>query len=77
MPSVIETAVTGDDGIYLFEGLSTGTYCIFMDALSEENVDALIPGNWTWPGTGVGLYTFILDPGEQALDLDFGWDFSD
>ena len=77
LPSVIETAVTGDDGIYLFEGLSTGTYCIFMDALSEENVDALIPGNWTWPGTGVGLYTFILDPGEQALDLDFGWDFSD
>ena len=48
-----------------------------MDALSEDNVDFLIPGNWTWPATGVGRYSFILDPGEQALDLDFGWDYSD
>jgi hypothetical protein len=75
--AVINTAVTAGDGLYLFDGLSEGTYCIFMDALSEENVDFLIPGNWTWPGTGVGQYTFILDPGEQALDLDFGWDYFD
>jgi hypothetical protein len=73
--AVIETAVTGEDGIYLFGDLNEGTYCIFMDALSAENVDFLIPGNWTWPGTGVGRYSFILDPGEQALDLDFGWDY--
>ena len=73
--TVIATAVTAADGLYLFDGLPTGTYCIFMDALSEENVDFLIPGNWTWPATGVGQYTFILDPGEQALDRDFGWDF--
>jgi hypothetical protein len=52
-------------------------YCIFMDALSDENVDSLIPGNWTYPATGVGRYTFFLDPGEQALDLDFGWDYAD
>ena len=75
--TILETAVTDEDGRYLFDGLDTGTYCIFMDALSTENVDALIPGNWTWPGTGVGRYTFVLDPGEQALDLDFGWDFVD
>ncbi len=75
--AIIDTAVTGTDGLYLFDGLSDGTYCIFMDALSPENVDALIPGNWTWPGTGVGQYTFVLDPGEQALDLDFGWDYVD
>ena len=75
--SVIATTLTGEDGIYLFEGLTDGTYCIFMDALSTENVDLLIPGNWTWPGTGVGQYSFILDPGEQALDLDFGWDYVD
>jgi hypothetical protein len=75
--SVLATTLTGEDGIYLFEGLSEGTYCIFMDALSPENVDFLIPGNWTWPGTGVGQYSFILDPGEQALDLDFGWDYVD
>jgi hypothetical protein len=73
--AVISTAVTDQDGRYLFEGLSEGTYCIFMDALSTENVDFLIPGNWTWPAAGVGRYTFVLGPGEQALDRDFGWDF--
>lgn len=75
--STLQTTVTDEGGTYLFEGLDDGTYCIFMDALSAENVDFLIPGNWTWPATGVGRYSFILDPGEQALDLDFGWDFVD
>ena len=74
---VVETAVTDTAGLYRFEGLSTGSYCVFMDALSEANLDLLIPGNWTWPATGVGYYSFVLDPGEQALDLDFGWDFVD
>ncbi len=74
---VLATAVTAENGQYRFSGLETGMYCIFMDALSEENVDFLIPGNWTYPATGVGRYTFFLDPGEQALDLDFGWDFVD
>lgn len=73
--AVISTVLTDEDGLYRFENLDEGSYCIFMDALSEENVDFLIPGNWTWPATGVGRYSFILDPGEQALDLDFGWDF--
>ncbi|UCG23262.1 MAG: hypothetical protein JSW55_14045 [Chloroflexota bacterium] len=74
---ILSTTTTGDDGLYRFENLETGMYCIFMDALSEDNVDFLIPGNWTWPATGVGRYTFFLDPGEQALDLDFGWDYAD
>jgi hypothetical protein len=74
---ILRTVQTTDDGQYLFQDLETGMYCIFMDALSDENVNFLIPGNWTWPATGVGRYTFFLDPGEQALDLDFGWDFVD
>jgi hypothetical protein len=74
---IIGTSVTDENGLYRFENLPDDTYCVFMDALDEVNVDFLIPGNWTWPGTGVGRYTFILDPGEQALDLDFGWDFAD
>ena len=75
--ALISTVLTDEDGLYRFDNLEQATYCIFMDALSEENVDFLIPGNWTWPATGVGRYSFILDPGEQALDLDFGWDFVD
>jgi hypothetical protein len=74
---IIDTAVTDENGLYRFENLPDATYCVFMDALDEVNVDFLIPGNWTWPATGVGRYTFILDPGEQALDLDFGWDYAD
>ncbi len=75
--SVIDTARTDGSGLYRFENLPDESYCIFMDALSEENVDLLIPGNWTWPATGVGRYAIVLDPGEQILDLDFGWDFLD
>lgn len=75
--AILSTAVTDADGLYGFANLPSGNYCIFMDALSQENVDFLIPGNWTWPTIGVGRYSFILDPGEQALDLDFGWDYVD
>ncbi len=75
--AITSTTLTGEDGLYRFENLETGAYCIFMDALSEKNVNALIPGNWTYPATGVGRYSFYLDPGEQALDLDFGWDYVD
>ena len=75
--AAVETAVTDADGFYRFEGLDEGSYCVFMDALSEDMVDLLIPGNWTWPGTGVGTYSVVLDLGEEILDLDFGWDFVD
>ncbi|MFL7837502.1 MAG: NBR1-Ig-like domain-containing protein [Candidatus Promineifilaceae bacterium] len=75
--AVLSTTLTGDDGRFIFEDLSEGTYCVFMDALNEEMIDLLIPGNWTWPATGVGQYSIALDPGEQILDLDFGWDYVD
>jgi hypothetical protein len=75
--AVLNTTLTDDDGRFIFEGLSDGTYCIFMDALNEDMVDLLIPGNWTWPATGVGYSTWVLDPGEQKSDLDFGWDYVD
>ena len=73
--ALLDTTLTGDDGQYLFEGLAEGTYCVYMDALNQATLDLLIPGNWTWPGTGVGQYTVVLDPGERRLDLDFGWDY--
>ena len=75
--ALVSTTLTDGSGQYRFENLPEGTYCVFMDALDEEMVDLLIPGNWTWPGTGVGRYTFVLDPGEETLDLDFGWDYVD
>ncbi|PID86302.1 MAG: hypothetical protein CSB13_03925, partial [Chloroflexi bacterium] len=75
--TVITTAVTDEFGLYRFENLSAGSYCVFMDALSSENVNYLIPGNWTWPAAGVGQLTVVLIEGEQALDIDFGWDYQE
>jgi uncharacterized protein (DUF2141 family) len=73
--TVISTAVTDDTGLYSFENLPAGSYCVFMDALSSDNVNLLIPGNWTWPAIGVGQQNVVLIEGEQALDIDFGWQY--
>lgn len=71
----IGTQVSGDDGSYRFEGLDAGIYCVSIDALSPENVDLLIPGNWTYPAPGTGRAGIRLALGEERLNVDFGWDF--
>jgi inhibitor of cysteine peptidase len=73
--SVIATAVTGPDGIYRLEGLDEGLYCVSVDAFSDDNVNLLIPGDWTWPAYGLGRIGINLDAGEEFLDVDFGWQF--
>lgn len=73
--SVIATAVTGPDGIYRFEGLDEGLYCVSVDAFSDNNLNLLIPGDWTWPFPGVGRVGVNLDAGEEFLEVDFGWQF--
>lgn len=73
--SVIATATTGPDGIYRLEGLDAGLYCVSVDAFSDDNVNLLIPGDWTWPALGIGRYGINLDAGEEILDVDFGWQF--
>ncbi|RMG92211.1 MAG: hypothetical protein D6706_17290 [Chloroflexi bacterium] len=75
--SVVATAVTDEDGLYRFFDVEPGLYCVSIDAFSEENVDLLIPGDWTWPAPGVGRIGVILDPGEEQLAVDFGWDYDD
>ena len=75
--ATLAAAVTDADGIYRIEGLDKGNYCAWVDIYSTENVNLLIPGNWTWPATGIGYWTVVLIDGEEALDIDFGWDDSD
>ncbi|MFO7682850.1 MAG: NBR1-Ig-like domain-containing protein [Chloroflexota bacterium] len=75
--TVITTTLTDADGLYRFENLPAGNYCVFMDALSPANVNLLIPGNWTWPAVGVGQLTAVMVDGEIALDIDFGWDYAE
>ena len=73
--TVLATAVTDDAGLYRFEGLDEGLYCVAIEPFSSENVDLLIPGDWTWPNYGVGLQGINLTAGEERLEVDFGWEF--
>jgi hypothetical protein len=73
--TVLATAVTDDGGLYRFEGLDSGLYCVAIEPFSSENVDLLIPGDWTWPNYGVGLQGINLAAGEERLEVDFGWEF--
>lgn len=73
--TVLAVAVTDNAGLYRFEGLAAGLYCIAIEPFSSENVDLLIPGDWTWPNYGVGLQGINLADGEERLEVDFGWEF--
>lgn len=73
----LATQVTDADGRYRFEGLDAGIYCVSIDALSPENVDLLIPGNWTFPAPGTGRAGIRLALGEVRDAIDFGWDYQE
>ncbi|MBK7897636.1 MAG: NBR1-Ig-like domain-containing protein [Candidatus Promineifilaceae bacterium] len=73
--TVLATTITDDGGLYRFEGLDAGLYCVAIEPFSSENVDLLIPGDWTWPNYGVGLQGINLAAGEERLEVDFGWEF--
>ncbi len=72
---IIATTTTATDGLYRFTDLPSEVYCVSIDALSENNVDLLIPGNWTYPFEGVGFTGVLLSADTERLDIDFGWEF--
>ena len=74
---ILATTVTDEAGLYRFENLDEGLYCVGIDALSPANVDLLIPGTWTWPALGTGRLGINLAAGEERLAVDFGWDYQD
>ncbi|MFQ5922898.1 MAG: SdrD B-like domain-containing protein [Anaerolineales bacterium] len=68
--------ITEDDGSYVFAALAQGTYCVSADATGAVNSSILIPGGWTNPpGEGRADLTVILEPGEDYLAADFGWEY--
>ncbi len=75
--AILDTAVTDSAGLYRFDNLDEGVYCVGIDALSPVNVDLLIPGTWTWPALGTGRWGVDLTAGEEHLTIDFGWDYQD
>ena len=74
---LINTTLTDANGLYSFTDLDGGTYCIVINAFAEENLDLLIPGDWTYPARGTGRLGIILAAGEERTEVDFGWDHAD
>ena len=75
--SILDTTVTDEEGLYRFTGLGGNTYCVSIDAFSAENINQLIPGDWTWPAPGLGRIGIRLAAGEERLNVDFGWDYQE
>lgn len=75
--TIIEKTITDEDGLYRFEGLDGAVYCVSIAVFDEENVDLLLPGNFTYPAPGVGLIGVSLAAAEERLNVDFGWDYLD
>lgn len=71
----LATAITDEDGFYVFTGLGAGTYCVSIDPLDDTNESILIPGGWTYPALEVSDATVYLLEGTEVLDVDFGWDY--
>jgi hypothetical protein len=77
----LSVATTDTTGNYYFRGLPAGAYCVSVDASAMAN-RALSPGRWSWPpavGTGSDApetgHTITLQPGEQRVRVNFGWDY--
>ena len=75
--SIIARTTTDARGLYRFENLESALYCVAIDAFDPDNVDLLIPGNWTYPALGTGRLGVQLGQAEERLTIDFGWDYQD
>lgn len=75
----MRSTLTSWGGSYTFDLLTSGEYCVVIDATSDENSTILIPGQWTAPaddGTGVAKIPVTVTPGAFLfLEADFGWDY--
>lgn len=75
-PSTGLAAVTASpNGVYTFAGLAAGTYCVSIAATEASNQPILLPGDWTWPGGGIGSATVTVATGENRSSINFGWDY--
>ena len=68
------TAITNEEGVYIFRRLSAGTYCVTVSTSDPRNAAILLPGLWTYPNSA-GAVTVTLHRGEDVRDVDFGWDY--
>jgi hypothetical protein len=68
--NVLASDVTNDDGLYLFDNLAAGTYCVVIDQTT-------LPDNafqtFEKDGTLDGNTEQVLSGGDVILDVDFGY----
>lgn len=72
--------LTAPDGTYQFNGISAGTYCLFINPSYGTNSITLIPGDWTYPLfldpiTGTAYQSITVSDGATVGGVEFGWDF--
>ncbi len=65
---------SAEDGTYIFPNLLTGTYCIYIEVLTDANYSRLIPGNFTVPQPGRSGVTVTLQPNIDFTSINFAWD---
>ncbi len=68
-------AVTDVNGHYFFGNLGPGNYCVSINAASPENAAKLLPGDWTFPGTGIWYQDVLILTNDNAYPVNFGWDY--
>ncbi len=69
------SAVTDASGKYVFNSLTPGTYCVYINATAPENAAPLLPGGWTFPFNGTWYHEITLQAGTSAYPVNFGWDY--
>jgi hypothetical protein len=74
----LATAITDSSGKFRFEGLESGTYCVFYSSLTDKNDAILIPGEPTFPARGEEGFSATIDllPGEEkTINFGYAWQF--
>lgn len=73
----VASAITDEDGQYIFPDLRMGHYCVSVNALEDGNDLILIPGDWTFPESDSEPISsaVMLIPAEALTDVNFGWDY--
>lgn len=75
-PSTGLATATTSGGYFSFEQLTSGTYCVSVDALSSTNSGYLIPGGWTSPFTNSATASITVTLGDvDTRTVNFGWDY--
>ena len=73
----VRSLVSAENGSYAFTNLYAGTYCVYIEVLTAQNYDVLIPGNFTVPSPGRSGTTIVLAPDAEFDNINFAWDFDD